>query len=381
MPWRESTAVSQRLEFVVLASLAGANISELCRQFGVTRRTGYKWLARADSDDPYLLADRSRRPLLSPGLTPVEVVAAVRAMREENPAWGGRKIRRVLQNETSLLVPAASTITEILRREGLLEARPEPSPVVWQRFQEEAPNDLWQIDFKGPVSLASGGVQALGILDDHSRFNLCLAACSDQRRETVQSQLVRVFERYGLPLRMLMDNGPPWGSAGQTPSGSSQTRLSAWLIRRGISVSHGRPYHPQTQGKEERFNRTLIDEVLSRTTAYDRYELQLAFDRWREVYNFRRPHESLNLDTPGSRYTPSPRALPVTLPPIDYQSTDDVLRVRATGRIRFRGQDFPVSKGLAGEPVALRASGDGTWDIYYCHQKVGNIDLSCTEDL
>ncbi len=193
---------------------------------------------------------------------------------------------------------------------------------------------------------------------------------------------MRVFERYGLPERMLMDNGPPWGSAGQRAGSYSQTHLSAWLIRNGITVSHGRPYHPQTQGKEERFHRTLALELLSHRPEWqDAAELQAAFDGWRNVYNLRRPHEALGQEPPLSRYQPSPRSFSVVLPPIEYAAGDEVRRVQTTGRISFHGREFVISRGLAGEPVALRAAEDGTWNVYYCHQRVRTINLDSAEDL
>jgi len=207
MPWRESTWMSERAEFLRFACLPGANVSEICRRFGVSRKTGYKWLTRTRAQGEQGLTDLSRRPRNSPGQTPPEVVARVCALRQEHPAWGGRKLRSVLRRSGVQPLPAPSTINSILGRNGLLspERRLQRD---WQRFGEAAPNALWQMDFKGPLKLQSAKAYALTILDDHSRFNLCLAACPDQRRETVQSQLVRVFERYGLPERMLMDNGP-----------------------------------------------------------------------------------------------------------------------------------------------------------------------------
>ncbi len=380
MPWRESTWMSERAEFLRFACLPGANMSEICRRFGVSRKTGYKWLARARARGGEL-SDLSRRPRNSPSQTSAEVVARVCALRREHPAWGGRKLRSVLRRTGVQPLPAPSTINSILGRNGLLspDRRLQRD---WQRFEEAAPNALWQMDFKGPLKLQSASAYALTILDDHSRFNLCLAVCPDQRRETVQGQLVRVFERYGLPERMLMDNGPPWGSAGQAAGFSSQTHLSAWLIRQGITVSHGRPYHPQTQGKEERFHRTLALELLSLRPAWrDADELQTAFDDWRDVYNIERPHEAVGLEPPFTRYRPSSRTFSIVLPPIDYVGDAEVRRVQTTGRIYFRGREFVVSRGLAGQPVALRPAEDEVWDVYYCHQKVRTIDLSCLEDL
>jgi transposase InsO family protein len=369
--------MSERWEFLRFAQLPGANLSELCRRFGISRKTGYKWLQRAAEGE---MRELSRRPHHSPALTAQAVVDRVIELRHGHPAWGGRKLHHVLRREGSEPLPAPSTVNSILKRNGLL-SEDRRLQRDWQRFEEERPNALWQMDFKGPVKTQAGQGSALTILDDHSRFNLCLVLCPDQRMETVQTQLIRVFERYGLPERLLSDNGPPWGSAGQTPT-ASVTRLGAWLIRNGISLSHGRPYHPQTQGKEERFHRTLGLEVLASKPVWeDAVQLQRAFDNWRPVYNFQRPHEALGHEPPASRYQPSPRTYRAVLPPIEYFEGDEVRKVQSTGVISFRGRELVVSRGLRGEPVALRATADGVWDVYYCHQRIGLLDLHLAPDV
>jgi transposase InsO family protein len=268
--------------------------------------------------------------------------------------------------------PAASTVTAILERNGLLapERRLKRD---WQRFEEDAPNALWQMDFKGHIPLTRGRCHPLTVLDDHSRFSICLAACPDEQGQTVRSHLTAAFERYGLPARMLMDNGAPWGASGQ----SYHTRFTAWLIRLGITVVHGRPHHPQTQGKEERFHRTLKLEVIGRRPVWHELgELQLAFDNWRSEYNLIRPHEALGLEPPASRYAPSPRLFPAVLPPIEYDSDLQVRRVKENGRIKFQGRELPLSKAFSKEPVGLREVADGKWEVYYCHQRVATIDLT-----
>lgn len=255
MPWTTATAVSLRREFVRLASHPDANLSRLCRRFGICRATGYKWLARYREGGDDALADRSRRPKTCPTRTPPEIEAAVLEVRDAHPAWGGRKIRRVLQRTLGARAPAAATVTSVLRRHGRLPERPTPRNHV--RFEAEAPGDLWQMDFKGDFALGDGSrCYPLTVTDDHSRFALCLQACADQRRETVEGHLAVAFARYGLPRRILCDNGPPWGTVWETDGAGRWrwrcTRLGARLIRRGITLTHGRPYHPQTQGKAAR---------------------------------------------------------------------------------------------------------------------------------
>jgi transposase InsO family protein len=270
-------------------------------------------------------------------------------------------------------VPAPSTITDILKRNGLLspERRLRRD---WQRFEAERPNGLWQMDFKGHFATAEGRCHPLTVCDDHSRFNLILAACANERTETVRELLTRSFETYGLPERMLMDNGPPWGSA--YPA-QPHTHLSVWLLRLGISVSHGRPYHPQTQGKEERFHRTLVMEVLSQQPNWAGYlEVQDVFDPWREVYNNQRPHEALGNKPPASRYKPSERPFPARLPAVEYERGDLIRKVQNQGEISFLGRMHRIGRAFAGEPVALRAVGDGIWDVYYCSQRLATLDLA-----
>jgi len=372
MPWREATPMSERSEFLNFVRRRGLTMSALCHRYGVSRKTGYKWLRRARESGPEGLADRSRRPHHSPARTPPAVEAVICSLRTEQPAWGGRKLHHLLQHEGFAYPPAPSTITGILRRNGLLTPG-RRTQRDWQRFEEPYPNGLWQMDFKGHFAMSAGRCHPLTVLDDHSRFNLCLAACPNERAETVQDHLTGVMQRYGLPERLLMDNGSPWGS----DAAHQHTWLTAWLIRLGVTVLHGRPYHPQTQGKEERFHRTLGLEVLARRPTWQSLlEVQHAFDVWRDVYNLRRPHEALDHATPASRYQPSSRPFPVSLPPIEYAPGDQVRRVQDKGRISFRGREFRVSRGFTGEPVGLRPTTDGVWAVYYCHQQIGQVDLT-----
>jgi len=297
--------------------------------------------------------------------------ARVLAVRAEHPAWGGRKLRRRLHDLGEKGVPAASTCTAILRRHGCLDPAETPKHTAWQRFEHPAPNDLWQMDFKGEVALADGLCHPLMILDDHSRFALGLVACPDEQASTVQAALTAIFRRYGLPWRLLSDNGPPWG----TPLGPL-TILTVWLVRLGIAVSHGRVRHPQTQGKTERYGRTLGAEVLTRTDLRDLAQAQAAFDRWRDVYNLERPHEALELTTPASRYQVSPRPFPEVLPPLVYEPGDAVRLVQASGTVDFQGRTWFVSEALRGQPVAVRPTiTDGVVEVYFGHQRVRLLDL------
>jgi len=371
MSWRECSAMSQRSEFIAFARLPGANVSVLCRRFEISRKTGYKWLKRFELDTD--VRDRNRRPQVSPWRTPPEIEAKVLAERARHPFYGGRKIRSRLTKDPEVMrPPAASTITAILKRNGLLspERRLKRD---WQRFEEDEPNGLWQMDFKGHFPTSQGRCHPLTVLDDHSRFCICLDACANELGSTVRDRLSLAFQRYGLPERMLMDNGPPWGASGQ----AVHTRFSAWLIRLGIIVSHGRPLHPQTQGKDERFHRTLKLEVISqRPVWHSNPDVQVAFDAWRPEYNFERPHDALGLEPPASRYAPSPRPFPVVLPAVDYDLDFEVRRVKENGSIKLHGAYYFVGKAFSGEPVGLRQVSEAVRDVYYRHQRIVRLDLT-----
>lgn len=378
MPWMEKSVKDQREEFVKLCRMAGANISELSRRFGISRQTAYKWLERYDpraADGG--LGDRSRKPLNSPGRSVTELEQEVLDVRKHNAAWGGRKIARVLFNEKQLQV-APSTVNSILKRHGCISLEASQASQPWKRFEHCAPNELWQMDFKGHFALQQGRCHALTAIDDHSRYNVVLKALKQETRADVQAALIEAFERYGMPWRINADNGPPWGSHVRSPHRRSLTQLGVWLIRLGIDLSHSRPMHPQTNGKDERFHRTLKAEVISRHHLVDIPHAQRQFDAWRHIYNYRRPHEALQLETPSQRYSSSKRCYPGSLPPIEYQPGDWVRKVDESGWLSFKGHAVRVSKALYGHPVALRAhpNAEQQWDVYFCHARIARLDLS-----
>lgn len=373
MPWQEMSTMEQREEFVRLALLEGANRRELCRRYGISPQTGYKWLRRWR--DGEALTDRSRRPKDSPGRLDAAAEAAILEVRDAHPAWGARKIAAVLAR-AGQAVAAVSTVHAVLRRHGRIAPREAAASRDWQRFEEVAANRLWQMDFKGRVRLGDDSVcHPLTVIDDHSRFSVCLAACTDQRTESVQQSLERSFAVYGLPRAFLVDNGSPWGSS----HGPSQwTPLRVWLARLGVQVIYARPFHPQTKGKNERFNRTLKEEVLALRSYRNRAHMQQAFDRWRLVYNFHRPHEALDNNVPAHRYRPSPRALPRDLPPLAYAGETILRRVpKARAQVSFKGRLWSVPKAFRGEQLAIRPTQAAeTFGVYFGANKVAEIDLN-----
>jgi transposase InsO family protein len=373
MPWKQVTLMSQRKEFVTLALHEGANLTELCNGFEISRKTGYKWIKRFLEEGDTGLQDRSRQPHRSPKKTAPAIETDVIQVRKAHPAWGGRKIHSRLQALGRTQVPAASTITAILHRHGLIDPEEAAKHKAWQRFEAEAPNDLWQMDFKGHFPAAQGRCHPLTVLDDHSRYSLGLKACGDERDLTVRECLTVIFRRYGLPRRILVDNGSPWGADREHP----HTTLTVWLMRLGIGVTHARPYHPQTLGKDERFHRTLKAEVLHYCQGLDLLACQRRFDAWRFLYNHERPHESLGMAAPANRYRQSSSHFPKTLPPLEYGPEDRVRKVVEGGYIFYRNREYRIGKAFKGEYVALRPTLiDGILEVFYGNHKIAQINLS-----
>lgn len=372
MPWQEMSTMEQREEFVRLARLEGVNRRELCRRFGISPQTGYKWLNRFEAGD--VLEDRSRRPRSNPQRLCPALEEAILSVRTAHPAWGARKIAAVL-SRTHDNIPAVSTIHAVLRRHDCIRPR-DRSDTDWQRFEEEEANRLWQMDFKGRVRLGNAQeCHPLTVVDDHSRFAVCLAACPDQRTRTVQTHLEHSFCRYGLPDAFLVDNGAPWGSSYRD---SHWTPLRVWLARLGVNVIYARPFHPQTKGKNERFNRTLNEEVLALRCYRNQEQLQQAFDRWRLVYNHHRPHEALSDKVPASRYRPSQRSWPKTLPEMIYENSSITRKVpRTKAQISYKGRLWSVPKAFRGHCLAIRpTSHPEKYGIYFGANKVAQIDLN-----
>lgn len=374
MPLEVKSAVDYRREFVLLATQEGANVRELCRRYQFSPRTGYKWLRRYRDGGEAALTDRSRRPTTSPQRTDAAIERAVIAQRDAQPTWGGRKLHVWLGQHGMETPPAPSTMTNILHRYARID--PETSAQgPFCHFEHPAPNDLWQMDFMGHQPLEQGRVHPLTLLDDHSRFGIALLASATERRDPVQMHLTTCFRRYGLPRAILADNGPPWGVSG----GVGLTGLDAWLIRLGIRVIHGRPQHPQTQGKVERWHRTIGHDVFRAAPMADLNAAQQAFDRFRTTYNTERPHQALDMAVPASRYRSSPRPFPTRLPEIVYSDDDLVRIVRSKGEVMVHGHRVFVSEGLAGLPVGIRpTTTDGIFTVRYCQQEILTMDLRVT---
>jgi transposase InsO family protein len=380
MPWQECTVMESRREFVTLATREGANVRALCRRFGISPKTGYKWLARYAAAGVAGLADRSRRPHTSPRQTPAAIVARVCAMRRATATrtWGGRKIHHALLRAEVADVPAPSTITRILGDADLLRA--EPDRPATGRFARATPNELWQLDFMGHRPLQQGRVHPLTLVDDHSRYLLTLMATDREDFATVQAILTACFRRWGLPWTILTDNGSPWGHE-QTRQdrrihARAWTRFEVWLLRLGITVTHGRPAHPQTQGKVERVHGTIATDVFGTRVFADLAAAQAAFDSFRTTYNHDRPHEALSWAVPAERYAVSPRSYPEMLPELAYADDAQVRVVAHNGAISFRGHRIQIGKAFGQQRVGIIPTAiDGQFRVLFAHQPIATFDL------
>ena len=375
MSWKKNL-MSQRLEFITLARKPGSNVAELCRRFEISRKTGYKWLRRFTQNGAAALHDQPRRPLRSPARATSAIEAKVVALRTAQPTWGPRKLRRRLQDLGQAGLPAVSTVGRILRRHALIDPVEARQHRPWQRFVRTEPNQLWQMDFKGHFALQRGGrCHPLTILDDCSRYSIGLAACPDEQGRTVQERLQRAFGRHGLPEQILCDNGAPWSGSGE------HTWLSVWLMRLGIQVIHGRPYHPQTQGKDERFHKTLGHDLIARNDWIDLPQAQSRFDSYRKLYNHDRPHDSLHLDVPADLYRPSPRSLPRQLLPIEYAHGTLTRRVKSKGEITFQNRFFYIGRAFIGFDIALHPTvTQGLFRVAFAAIPIGSINLDQPND-
>lgn len=366
MPWNERSTMSMKEDLIENVINGERSVSQVAREMGISRKTAYKWIARYKEEGVLGLQEKSRAPLCSPGRIATPSVDLILKTRSKFPAWGGRKLRKYLENEGHTDLPSESSINRILNRFGKILDEDSKKRKPWIRFERKRPNELWQMDFKGHFELGNSRCHPLTVLDDHSRFSICLRAYKGETLESVQEGLTEAFIRYGLPEAMTMDNGSPW--KGSYPH--SMSRLTVWLSRLGIRVGHSTPRHPQTQGKDERFHRSLKEELLRYHRFHSFEEAQSAFDEWRDIYNYKRPHEGIGMERPGDRYKPSTRQFPEILPEIEYQESDLIRKVRSCGQISHKGIDIFVGEALYGEKVALRKFGEGLWDVYFCKSRV-----------
>lgn len=371
MPWEERTVEKSRSEFIEEVEQEEATVTAICQEYGISRKTGYKWLNRYRNGEG--LSDRSREPFHTPNKTPKKTEQLILELREARPAWGARKLRHVLEKRGHTGLPAASTICDILKRNGYVSQEESLKHQPYKRFEMNRPNEMWQTDFKGDFGMANKErCHALTVLDDHARYALCVDAKSNQRLEGVQESFKKLFLEYGLPENVLCDNGNPWGASQST----GYTKFEIWLMDLGILTIHGRIRHPQTQGKDERFHRTMDDELLKRITVHDITDAQRYFDEFRRSYNTDRPHQALGYDTPDQHYKPSPRKMPGRIEGWEYGYGCEVRRIKGTGYLTYRGQGYFLSEAFSGKEVALTESAHSScFDILYRSFRIGQINI------
>jgi transposase InsO family protein len=369
MPWKQVRVSEERVRFAVEASKPGACMAALCRQYEVSRQTGYLWLKRyREGGAPAVLAERSRRPDQSPRQAPPEVVQAVKIARQERPDWGARKLAHVMRASHADL-PAVSTTTvhRILEREQLIDRR-DRQQIALQRFERARPNELWQMDFKGPQGF-NKHIGPLSIQDDYSRYLLALRKLSSNTTARVKGVLEATFERCGLPEYLLLDHGKPWYDC---VNRWGWTELTVWILRQGIRITFCRVRHPQTQGKVERMHGALQQAIAKRKGSADR---QGWLDQFREEYNHLRPHEGIGMVVPATRWEPSARQYQPQRREWEYPSGWAVHRLSGAGCLRYAKKRWQISGALRNQSVGLDVSGKRVL-VYYCNMPVRELDLA-----
>lgn len=363
MTWKVSTMSEKRRLLVGRIAQGGVPVAQVCREFGVSRTTAYKWVRRWNHSPLEPLEDRSRRPLSTPARTGPDMEAAVLAVH--GPwRWGARKIHAILKRQ-GVCPPSVNTIQAILQRHNAVGPARAPADPAPGRFEWPCPNDLWQMDFKGPLEVGRTPVHPLTVMDDHSRFLLCLEVMPDHRHAPLWDVLWRVFGQAGLPDALLCDN--EFSTRHQAP------RTLSWfdsqLLRVGVRPVHGRFQHPQTQGKAERIHRTYEQELIrhARRDCLDHFIADAR--RWRDDYNHLRPHEALEMQTPAQRWRLSRRPRPQRLPEPYYPAGSTPRKVGMVGDIRWDRCRINVGRGLVGQHVGVVEQSDGL-AVYYCDHRV-----------
>jgi transposase InsO family protein len=367
MPWTTQGVNILKEEFIMQMKLGIEPLAKLCREYKISRKTAYKWIERYKQEGIIGLQEHSKKPCHMPIKTNEEQTFLILQTRDKY-RWGAKKLRQYLINQGHTNLPCVSTFNRILKRHGKVTQEESSKRERFIRFEREKPNELWQMDFKGHFKLGEGRCYPLTVLDDHSRYSLCIKACKGEDEVSVRNALEMAFREYGLPEGMTMDNGSPWKGYPYNLS-----RLTVWLMRLGIKVGHSRPYHPQTQGKDERFHRSLKEEVLKYHQFTNFEQAQGHFDEWREIYNQIRPHEGIGMLCPYQRYKTSSSLFPEMLPAIEYRETDAVRKVGRCGQISFENMDYFIGEHLSGEYVAVRYRMGSQWDIYYCNTRIAGF--------
>jgi len=373
MPWSEALTMDQRTQFIADHLRDVLSVTELCELYGISRKTGYKWIDRYIHLGPAGLEEESRRPHHAPNQTAPEIIEALLEARHRHPTWGAKKLLPLLyKRHPDWDMPGRSTVCAILNRNGLVPKKRRrrhighPGKPTTQML---APNDIWCADFKGQFKTGDGVYcYPLTVTDGYSRYLLCCQGLHSTAVTGVKPMFTRLFKEYGLPQRIRSDNGVPFA----TSTLARLSSLSAWWIRLGVLPDLIEPGKPQQNGRHERMHRTLKAET-TKPPAGNLVAQQRKFNRFREEFNFERPHEALDQETPASIYEPSPREMPNKLPPLEYPDRFELRYVSANGGIRWNNDWVNVSVVCAGEYVGLEEIDDGIWNVYYGPLKLGRL--------
>lgn len=373
MPWQETHPVDQRMKFVTAAASGLFTMAELCARYRVSRPTGYKWVERYASEGVDGLKDRSSAPRHCPHRLSAEVEEEIVKARGQFKQWGPRKLlAHLARTKPHLVLPAASTVGDLLLRRNLVEPRRRRRavPGAAMPLQAEAANDVWSVDFKGEFLTRDGKYcYPLTTSDAHTRFLLGCEGLSSTRTTGALASMERTFREYGLPRAILSDNGVPFASTALR----GLSRLSLWWLKLGIAHYRIEPGKPQQNSRHERMHRTL-KACTTRPPERNLEAQQRRFDAFRQEYNEVRPHEALGQVPPATLYTPSLRLMPNVLPQPEYPGHFETRLVRHAGSFRFRGFDLFLSEVLAGEWIALDEVDDGVWGVYYFEHLLAKLD-------
>lgn len=369
MPWGNKTVEELRKEFIIAAKTSN-NFSSLCREFGVTRRTGYKWVERSKITEDF--SDRSHARKNIGNKTDIETEKVILSMREENPGWGAKTIRQVLLNQGYENLPCVKTFNNILKRNGCITEEESLKHKAFVRFEKEKCNEMWQTDFKGEfLTKDKNYCFPLDIIDDHSRFLIKIKPLTSTANAVIPC-FKEAFYEYGMPNSILSDNGAQFAGFRQ-----GYTQFEKWLMNHNILPIHGRIKHPQTQGKIERFHRTMKQELLNHTTFEDIYDANNALQNWRVKYNNVRPHEALNMKCPAEVYTPSSRTYSDKIDKYEYSGQHHVIKVNSWGYVRFDKWQIYLSETMINEYIEFRPNPLGdSFIACYRNFKIAEFDVN-----
>jgi transposase InsO family protein len=370
MPWKDTHPMDQRIEFAMKA-VNCLNFAELCAEYGISRKTGYKWRERFVAQGIEGMEEESRRPHAHSEELPEAVLCRIVGLKLAHPHWGPRKIRELYWRKHATETPSESSFKRVLERVGLTQRRKRRQTSAGGRLSSgrkaAAPNEIWSVDFKGWWRSANGDrIDPLTVRDEHSRMILAIQCVDNGRTETVRACFEELYRRHGLPAAIRSDNGSPFASH-QGLLGLS--RLSAWWLALGIDLERSRPGCPQDNGAHERMHLDIRRELEAGRMGRD----QAAFDLWRHQYNTERPHEALRMAVPAEIYRPSDRPYEGTPEHLDYGAMD-TRRVNSTqGTIRYRGEHIAISTALGGWDVGLAPQPDGEVEVWFAKLLVGHI--------